>query len=179
MAAQAADCPSRPAGLSSSVGLAAWRAGQAPAQGCPRGAPDGAALTMVWSPATQAAGRATGRKAAMRLLILAAPALLAAMPHAAAARGLDLEPGLFVVQGEPCKGATSTAMLSFDGRQFDNKGVQCRLETTGRSGDSHAVTCMEGGDASTRETRRWSFRLIDRRSFSINGSVFRLCPVQP
>lgn len=114
----------------------------------------------------------------MCLITLATCALLAAMPPPAAAQALDLERGLYVVQSEPCSGATSTAMLSFDGRQFDNKGVQCTLETAGRSGDSYAVTCMEGGDASTKETQRWTFKRNDRRSFSVNGVAFRFCPVQ-
>jgi hypothetical protein len=114
----------------------------------------------------------------MCLMTLATCTLLAAAPPPAAAQALDLERGLFVLESEPCRGATSTAILSFDGRQFDNKGVQCTLQEAGRSGDSYAVTCMEGSDASTRETQRWTFKRIDRRSFSVNGAVFRFCPVQ-
>lgn len=110
---------------------------------------------------------------------LATCALLAALPPPASAQALDLERGLYVVQGEPCSGATSTAMLNFDGRRFDNKGVRCTLEMASRSGDTYAVTCMEGPDTHTRETQRWTYKRIDRRSFSINGSAFRFCPVQP
>jgi hypothetical protein len=115
----------------------------------------------------------------MCLLTLATYALLATVPPPATAQAIDLERGLYVVQSEPCSGATSTAMLSFDGRQFDNKGVQCTLDTATRSGDNYAVTCMEGGDASTKETLRWTFKRSDRRSFSVNGVAFRFCPVQP
>ncbi|MBA3904831.1 MAG: hypothetical protein K2Z25_20385 [Beijerinckiaceae bacterium] len=114
----------------------------------------------------------------MCLTTLATCALLAAMPPPAAAQALDLERGDYVVKEYPCTEAPSPAILSFDGRQFGNKGVQCTLQDAGRAGDSYAVTCMEGGDASTRETQRWTYRRIDRRSFSVNGAVFRFCPVQ-
>ncbi|MGL4439508.1 MAG: hypothetical protein ACRCUE_09560 [Bosea sp. (in: a-proteobacteria)] len=114
----------------------------------------------------------------MCLITLATCALLAAMPPPAAAQALDLERGDYVVKEYPCTEAPSPAILSFDGRQFGNKGVQCTLQDAGRAGDSYAVTCMEGGDASTRETQRWTYRRIDRRSFSVNGAVFRFCPVQ-
>ena len=166
------------AGRSLPVAPASCHGSRPPDQGCPSGAPEGAALTVAAPSAAEAAGPVNGRTAAMCLATLAACALLAAVPPPAAAQALDLERGLFVLQSEPCMGATSTAMLSFDGRQFDNKGVQCALEAAGRTGDSYAVTCIEGGDTSTRETQRWTFKRIDRRSFSINGSIFRFCPVQ-
>ncbi len=114
----------------------------------------------------------------MCLLTLATCALLAAVPPPATAQALDLERGDYIVKDYSCTEAPSPAILSFDGRQFGNKGVQCSLEMASRSGDSYAVTCMEGADASTKETQRWTFKRIDRRSFSVNGAVFRFCPVQ-
>ena len=114
----------------------------------------------------------------MCLITLATCTLLVALPHPATAQALDLDRGDYVIKDFPCNEAPSPAILSFNGRQFGNKGVQCTLQTAGRSGDNYAVTCMEGGDTSTRETQRWTFRRIDRQSFSVNGSVFRFCPVQ-
>ncbi len=177
--AQAAHLSDHHARQVPSVGLAASRRRGPTVQGCPDGAPHGAALTAARLPAAGAGQPANGRTAAMCFAALATCALLAALPPPASAQALDLEHGLYVVQGEPCSGATSTAMLNFDGRQFDNKGVQCTLEMASRAGDTYAVTCMEGSDTRTRETQRWTYKRIDRRSFSINGSAFRFCPVQP
>ena len=165
-------------GRHSSVGPAACRGSRPPVQGCPGGAPDGAALTAIRPPQAQAEGRANRRTAAMCLTTLVTCTLLAALPPPATAQALDLDRGDYVIKDFPCNEAPSPAILSFDGRQFGNKGVQCTLQAAGRSGDSYAVTCMEGGDTSTRETQRWTFKRIDRRSFSVNGSFFRFCPVQ-
>lgn len=114
----------------------------------------------------------------MCLATLATCTLLVALPRPSAAQTLDLERGDYVVKEFPCNEAPSPAILSFDGRQFGNKGVQCTLATASRPGDRYAVICMEGNDASTRETMEWVFKRIDRRSFSVNGSVFRFCSVQ-
>jgi hypothetical protein len=114
----------------------------------------------------------------MCLATLATCVLLAALPDPSAAQTLDLERGDYVVKEFRCNEAPSPAILSFDGHQFGNKGVQCTLATASRPGDRYAVTCIEGGNASTRETVEWVFKRIDRHSFSVNGSVFRFCPVQ-
>lgn len=161
-----------------SVGLAASHRRWTTVQGCPNGAPCGAALTAAHQPAAGAAQPANGRTAAMCFAALATCALLAALPPPASAQALDLERGDYVIKDFPCNEAPSPAILSFDGRRFGNKGVQCTLEAAGRSGDSYAVTCIEGVDASTRENQRWTYQRIDRRTFSVNGSIFRFCPVQ-
>jgi hypothetical protein len=111
----------------------------------------------------------------MCLLTLATCALLAAVPPPAAAQALDLERGSYVASEFSCDTAPSLASMDFDGRAFITGRSVCRLEAAGRQGSTYAVTCMEGNNAATRETQRWEFKLVSRRSFSVNGTTFRMC----
>jgi hypothetical protein len=111
----------------------------------------------------------------MCLLTLATCTLLAAAPPPAAAQALDLERGSYVASEFSCDTAPSLASMDFDGRTFITGRSACRLETSGRQGDSYNVTCMEGNNTATRETQRWQFKLVSRRSFSVNGTTFRMC----
>lgn len=112
----------------------------------------------------------------MCLITLATCTLLAAMPPPAAARALDLERGSYVASEFACDTAPSLASMDFDGRTFISGRSVCRLEAAGRQGDTYNVTCIEGQNAASRETQRWQFKVVSRRSFSINGTTFRMCP---
>jgi hypothetical protein len=175
MTAQTADRSPHPSLQSSSVRLAACRTSRPPDQGCPVGAPRGAALTAIRPPAAAAALPLNGRRTAMCLATLATCALLAAAPPPATAQALDLERGAYVATGFSCDTAPSLASMDFDGRAFTSGRSVCRLETAGRQGDSYNVTCTEGRNTSARETLRWEFKLVSRRSFSVNGTTFRMC----
>lgn len=112
----------------------------------------------------------------MCLATLATCTLLAAVPPPAAAQALDLERGAYVASEFSCDTAPSLASMDFDGRAFISGRSVCRLETAGRQGDTYNVTCIEGQNTASRETQRWQFKLVSRRSFSINGTTFRMCP---
>ena len=111
----------------------------------------------------------------MCLVTFATSAMLAASTHPAVAQTLDLERGSYVATGFSCDTAPSLASMDFDGRAFVTGRSACRLEAAGRRGDSFAVTCIEGNDTATRETRRWEFKVVSRRSFSIDGTTFHIC----
>ena len=112
----------------------------------------------------------------MCLATIGSCVLLAALPHRAAAQALDLERGSYVASEFSCDTAPSLASMDFDGRAFVTGRSVCRLEAAGRQGDTYTVTCMEGANAASRGIQRWTFKLVSRRSFSINGTTFKLCP---
>ena len=112
----------------------------------------------------------------MCLITLATCTLLTAMPPPAAAQALDLDRGSYVASEFACDTAPSLASMDYDGRAFITGRSVCRLEAAGRQGDTYNVTCMEGTDTASRETQRWQFKLVSRRSFSVNGTTFRMCP---
>ena len=164
------------AGQSWSVGPAACCGSRLSVPGCPCSVPHGTALTAARPPAADDSSQVQGRTAAMCLAALPICALLAALSLPAGAQALDLERGSYVASELSCDTAPSLASVDFDGRAFVTGRSACRLEMAGRQGDTYNVSCMEGTNTASRETQRWTFKLVSRRSFSINGTTFKLCP---
>jgi len=88
----------------------------------------------------------------------------------------DLQPGDYVVEGFGCTNFPPLAHLAFDGRRFASRGVACTLDPRSRAGDVYAAACTDGQNPRAPETLRWTFRMLSRQSFSLNGASYRLCP---
>ncbi len=110
----------------------------------------------------------------------AAGLIVAALTVPGTAQTKGLKKGLYVIDQYPCNNFPPPAALYFDGATFGYKTVKCALQRTpGSASDAYTSVCMEGSDASTRDEQKWTFRKVSSRSFSINGSTFRFCSVDP
>jgi len=116
------------------------------------------------------------------MVALAAVALPASLPPAAAAPKLPLHPGFYVESDVPCGEMYQAAMIQFTGTAFEEGPELCRVVAVSHRGSVYRIAqrCQDQMSG-TRSRQKGAVAIPDRFTFlnsvKSDATRFRYCPL--